>query len=200
MNRLMTALILLLICAAPMFAQTSSAGGPPPVASRVNTDRVRQQDMSRREWQLRNFGTEPGAPKDDRQLKALMAQTEEDFTRILTLHNEFARALASKNDLNYQFISEATAEIKKRASRVQHSLGLKLFEDDTPVKEKSEPEMKDSLIKLCNEIRSFVTNPVIENPNTVDAVQLTRARRDLESLIQLSALIKKDAEKLSKKD
>jgi len=166
----------------------------------VNTDRIRQQDMSRREWQLRNFGTEPNAPKDDRQLKALMAQTEEDFTRILTLHNEFARALASRKDLNYQFVSEATAEIKKRASRVQHSLGLKLFEDDTPVKEKSEPEMKDSLIKLCNEIRSFVTNPVIENPNTVDAVQLTRARRDLESLIQLSALIKKDAEKLSKKD
>jgi len=200
MNRLTTALILLLICAAPIFAQTSPTGGPPPVASRVNTDRIRQQDMSRREWQLRNFGTEPNAPKDDRQLKALMAQTEEDFTRILTLHNEFARALASRKDLNYQFVSEATAEIKKRASRVQHSLGLKLFEDDTPVKENSEPEMKDSLIKLCNEIRSFVTNPVIENPNTVDAVQLTRARRDLESLIQLSALIKKDAEKLSKKD
>jgi hypothetical protein len=200
MNRLMTALIVLLIFAAPLFAQTSPAGGPPPMERRVNADRVRQQDMSRREWQLRNFGTEPDRPKDDRQLKALMQQTEEDFTRILTLHNEFARALSSSKDLNYHFISEATAEIKKRASRVQSSLGLGLFEDDAPVKEKSEPEMKDSLIKLCNEIRSFVTNPVIENPNTVDAVQLTRARRDLESLIQLSGLIKKDADKLSKKD
>jgi hypothetical protein len=200
MNRLMTALILLLIFAAPMFAQTSSAGGPPPVTSRVNEERVRQQDMSRREWQLRNFGMEPGTPKDDRQLKALMAQTEEDFTRILTLHNEFARALSSKKELNYHFVSEATAEIKKRASRVQSSLGLRLFEDDTPVKEKSEPEMKDSLIKLCNEIRDFVTNPVIENPNTVDAVQLTRARHDLASLIQLSGLIKKGAQKLRKKE
>ena len=46
-----------------------------------------------------------------------MAQTEEDFNRILTLHNEIARALTSKNDLNYQFVSDATAEIKKRASR-----------------------------------------------------------------------------------
>jgi hypothetical protein len=60
--------------------------------------------------------------------------------------------------------------------------------------------MKDSLIKLCKEIRSFVTNPIIENPNLVDATQLTRARRDLESLIQLSVLIKKDADKLSKKN
>jgi len=166
----------------------------------VNADRIRQQDINRREWQLRNFGTEPVSPKDDRQVKALMAQTEEDFTRILTLHNEIARALTSKNDLNYQFVSEATAEIRKRASRVQSTLALHMSPDDAPVKEKSDPEMKDSLIKLCKEIRSFVTNPIIENPNTVDAEQLTRARKDLESLIQLSGLIKKDADKLSKKN
>jgi hypothetical protein len=125
-----------------------------------------------------------------------MAQTEEDFTRILTLHNEIARALSSKDALNYAFISEATAEIKKRASRVQSSLVLGLTADEPPVKEKADPEIKDSLIKLCKEIRSFVTNPTIENPNTVDANQLLKARRDLESLIQLSALIKKDADKL----
>jgi hypothetical protein len=198
MNRLMTALALLLLFAAPFFCQT--APGPPPIDRRTNTDRVRQQDMSRREWQLRNFGTEPDRPKDDRQLKALMQQTDEDFTRILTLHNEIARALVSKKDLNYQFVSEAMAEIKKRASRVQSSLALGLAADDAPVKENSDPELKDSLIKLCKEIRSFVTNPIIENPTTVDAMQLTRARRDLESLIQLSGLIKKDADKLNKKN
>src|SRR3712207_1959078 len=106
MNRLMTALILLLVFAAPVLCQ--SAAGAPPIDRRTNTDRVRQQDMSRREWQLRNFGREPGGPKDERQIRALMEQTEEDFTRILTLHNEIARALSSKNDLNYQFVSEAT--------------------------------------------------------------------------------------------
>ena len=200
MNRLMTALVLLLLFAAPVLSQSSPPGSPPAMEQRVNADRVRQQDISRREWQLRNFGTEPVTPKDERQVKALMAQTEEDFTRILTIHNEIARALASKNDLNYQFISEATAELKKRASRVQSTLVLHPSPDDAPVKEKPDPEMKDSLIKLCKEIRSFVTNPMIENPNTVDAEQLTRARRDLESLIQLSGLIKKDADKLSKKN
>lgn len=200
MNRLMTALVLLLLFAAPALSQQSPPGGPPPIEQRVNADRVRQQDISRREWQLRNFGTEPVTPKDERQVKALMAQTEEDFTRILTLHNEIARAITSKNDLNYHFISEATAEIKKRATRVQSTLVLHMSPDDAPVKEKPDAEIKDSLIKLCKEIRSFVTNPMIENPNTVDAVQLVRARRDLESLIQLSGLIKKDADKLSKKN
>ena len=200
MNRLMTTLVLLLLFAAPVLCQSAPPGGPPPIDRRNNADRIRQQDMSQREWQLRNFGKQPGRPKDERQVKALMEQTEEDFTRILTVHNEIARALSSKNDLNYHFISEATAEIKKRASRVQSTLALGLSSDDAPVKATADPEIKDSLIKLCKEIRSFVTNPIIENPNTVDAEQLTRARRDLESLIQLSGLIKKDADKLSRKN
>lgn len=200
MNYLMTALILLILFAAPVFSQTVPPGGTPSIDRSANTDRIRQQDMSRREWQLRNFGTEPAMAKDDRQVKALMAQTEEDFTRILTLHNEIARVLTSDKDLNYEFVSEAAAEIKKRASRVQSTLALHPSSEDAPIKEKSDPEMKDSLIKLCKEIRSFVTNPMIENPNTVDAQQLVRARRDLESLIQLSGLIKKDADKLSRKN
>src|ERR1044071_7592924 len=126
---LLIALPLIIFCVSPVFAQNSSPVGAP--ADRVNTERIRQQEMSSREWQLRNFGTEPSAPKDRRQVEALMAQTEEDFNRIMTLHNEIARALASKNDLNYQFFSEATAEIHKRANRVQHSLGLGLSEEET---------------------------------------------------------------------
>jgi hypothetical protein len=192
----LNAIILLLLFAVPIFSQSAPTGPIPTV--RINTERIRQQEMNQREWQLRNFGNEADAPKDERQLKALMAQTEEDFTRILTLHNDIARALSADKALNYRFVSEATAEIKKRASRVQSSLGLRVSPDDPQVKEKSDPELTDSLIKLCKEIRSFVTNPMIENPNTVDAQQLTRAKRDLESLIQLSGFIKKDAERLSK--
>ena len=185
----------LLLFATPVFSQ--GPGGGPPV-DKTNMERMRQQDESRREYQLRNFGTQPDAPKDRRQIEALMAQTDEDFKRILTLHNEIARAISSKNALDYRFVSEATAEIKKRASRVQSTLVLGLKSDDEPVKVTTEPEIKDSLIKLCKEIRSFITNPMIENPNTVDAQSLFRAKRDLESFIQLSGLIKKDADRLGK--
>jgi hypothetical protein len=191
---LLSALPLFLLSALPVFAQ---GGGPPPV-NKVNAERMRQQEMSRREYDLRNFGNESSAPKDKRQVEALMAQTEEDFNRILSLHNEIARALTSKkDDLNYQFVSDATAEINKRASRVQHSLALGLSDEEAREIEKSKDEpIKDSLIKLCNQIRSFVTNPSIENPNTINVEQMKKARRDLESLIQLSAHIKKDADKL----
>ena len=165
----------------------------------TNTERARQQEMSNREWQLRNFG-KPGPPLDKKQLEALMAQTQEDFTRILTLHNEIARAIASTNALDYHFISDAAGEIKKRASRLQTTLVLQPSSESRTKKpeEFDEDQIKGGLIKLCQQIKSFVTNPIIETPNTVDAEQLKRAREDLESVVQLSGQIKKDAGRLSK--
>jgi hypothetical protein len=193
---------LIIFCVSPVFAQ-SGPPGPPAIDRSANAERIRQQEMSSREWQLRNFGNEPKGPKDKRQVEALMAQTEEDFNRILALHNEIARALASKNDLDYHFVSDATAEIKKRASRVQSSLALRLKPEEALDLEKSpapkDLPMKDELIKLCNQIRSFVTNPSIANPNTINAEQMTQARKDLETLIQISGQIKKDADKLGHK-
>jgi hypothetical protein len=197
----LAALAFILICTTPALSQ-NPPGGPPPIDRRTNADRMRQQDQSNREWQLRNFGKEIDKPKDRRQVEALMAQTEEDFNRILTLHNEIARALTSNNALNYGFVSDATGEIHKRASRVQSNLNLGLSEEDAAGAGKPEQfedtEMKDALIKLCKQIRSFVTNPVIENPNTINVEQALKARRDLDSVIQLSGHIKKDAEKRSK--
>jgi hypothetical protein len=198
----LVAIPLLLLAAIPIFAQRPPTGGPPPI-DKTNATRVRHQQQSRREWQLRNFGHEPNSIKDHRQLDALMAQTEEDFNRILTLHNEIARLLANTKPFDYHFIADASAEIRKRASRLQSSLALQQLPTETPVVEKvdelDDAHIKDALIRMCKQIRSFVTNPVIENPSTVDAQHLSNARRDLESLIQLSGHIKKEAAKMHKK-
>jgi hypothetical protein len=197
MKNLLAIIPLMFFSAASVFAQAAPTG-PPPADRRINTDRVRQQDMSNREWQLRNFGRDAGSPKDKRTVEALMAQTEEDFNRILTLHNEIARAVKSNNALDYGFVSNATGEIKKRASRVQSSLHLGLSPEETANAEKPKEfkDTKEALVTLCKQIRSFVTNPVIANPNTINVDESVRARRDLESVIHLSDQIKKDADKL----
>ena len=192
---------ILLFVAAPTFAQRPTPG-PPPVDKHTNQARKRQQDMSAREWQLRNFGN-PAVTKDRRRLEALMAQTESDFNVMLSLHNEIARVLAATKPLDYQFVSEATAEIRKRAHSLQSNLVLTLPAEELKHEElpatTNESEMKDGLVKLCKQIRSFVTNPVIEQPNLIDAEKLAAAKRDLESVIQRSAQLKKDADLLSGK-
>ena len=194
--------LLLLVTSAPVFAQ-GVPGGPAPAIDKTNVVRARQQAESRREYQLRNFGNQPNAPLDKRQREALLKQTAEDFDHILMRHNEIARILAATNPIDYHFVTDATAEIQKRAARLQSTLALHQLPTETPVVEKSEEideaQMKDALIRMCKQIRSFVTNPVIENPNTVDAQQLTNARRDLESVVQISAHLKKEATRLEKK-
>jgi hypothetical protein len=188
----------LLVLAIPVFSQRDSS--PPPIDRAVNAERARQQDMSRREYQLRNLGVNSVKP-DRKKLEALMAQTQEDFTRILTLHNEIVRLISSDRALDYHFVSEAASEIRKRASRLQDILVLgeaSKEEEKTDKAPIESSEMKGALVTLCKQIKSFVTNPVIETPGTFDAVQTARARQDLESVIHLSGRIKKDANRLSK--
>jgi len=128
-----------------------------------------------------------------------MDQVSEDFQRILSLHNEIVRALTANRSLSDQFISDATGEIKKRAARLQSSLQLQKPEptpqDRAIGKDFKTLETKDGLIVLCQQIESFIRNPIIEKPGTVDARQLGKARQDLQSVVELSDTIKKRVDK-----
>jgi hypothetical protein len=175
-------------------------GSAPPPIDRVNTERQRQQEMSNREYKLRNLGNEPGGPADDREKKALMAQVEQDFNRILLLHNQIVRAIKSDAPLDYGFLFDASGEIKKRSTRLQATLVLgQTTEEKEQSPERTEfdkDQMKPELLTLCKHIKNFVTNPIIETPGTVDAVNLEKAKRDLANIINLSGLIRKHADQL----
>jgi hypothetical protein len=188
--------IVFLLAATPALAQL-----PGPPTSRGNPDRERQQDMNRREMLLRGYGLRTLPPDDRAKVQALAAQIEQDFSRILILHNEIARALSAASRLDYRFVSTATAEIKKRSSRLQSTLLLKPEGSEQSTEKQvsaDEKEVKDALISLCRHIKNFVTNPVIDSPGTVNVEQLEKARHELEDTIQISSGIKKTADKLSK--
>jgi len=192
------ALIAVLFCLSAS-AEAQSVGQP---ADTTNMERMRQQDMSSREYQLRNLGTAANKALDDRQKKALMTQVDQDFKRILTLHNELMRAINSDGPIDYHFISDASAEINKRSTRLQSTLWLRQSDEEKPDSAKSissdSTKLKYSLIKLCTYIKDFVTNPIIETPGTVDAKYLARAKSDLASVINLSGLIRKQVDQVPK--
>ena len=178
-----------IFCAAPISGQR--VGDPA---------KVQMQEMTRRELQLKGGGGDTGRPNDPKRSQALMDQVSEDFQRILILHNEIVRALSANRSLSYKFISDAAGEIKKRASRLQTSLKL---EKPGPTAENRVTgtsvegmQTKDELLLLCKQIESFVRNPIIEEPGTVDAQQLGNARKDLQSVVEISDAIKKQVDKL----
>jgi hypothetical protein len=172
-----------------------------PIAGQTVGDpaKARMQEMDRRELQLNSLDRDKGQPNDPKRSQAMMDQVSEDFQRILTLHNEIVRAIAANRSLSYQFISDATGEIRKRAARLQASLKLQKPEPTTENRATGTDlkvmETKDELILLCREIESFVRNPIIEKPGTVDAQQLGKARKDLQSVVELSDAIKKQVDK-----
>jgi hypothetical protein len=181
-------LVCLIVLSIPTVAQS---GGDPAKAQ--------MQEMTRREMQLNNLGAENGRVNDPKRSQAMMQQVNEDFQRILTLHNEIVRAIAANQSFSRKVISDATGEIRKRSARLQTSLQLQKPES-TPADEDTgrDPKVidtKDALILLCRHIENFVRNPIIEHPGTVDAQQLEKARRDLQSVVELSDAIKKRADK-----
>jgi len=155
--------------------------------------------MDRRTLQLKKLGEDNVHANDPRRSEAMMAQVRGDFQRILTLHNEIVRSIAARRALSPQFISDATHEIKKRAARLQTSLKLPKpeFTPDHRVMGKNlqAVETKDELILLCKQIESFVRNPIIDQPGTIDAQQIEKARKDLQSVVELSDAIKKQVDK-----
>jgi hypothetical protein len=184
------------VFATPIMAQQ----GPRPPGD-VDPARARFEDTSKREIQLRGLANTT-KPADPKQLQTLMAQVQQDFERILTLHNQIARAITNDQTLTVDFVSDATAEIRKRATRLQTTLAF-LKPDaseqngDKP-KQLNDGELKDALVTLCKRIERFITNPVIKTPGTIDAQQSSRARGDLEFIVQLSGSIRKAADSLSK--
>jgi hypothetical protein len=172
-----------------------------PVAGQTLGDpaKAQMQDMTQRELQLNRAGTESRQLNDRKRSQAMMDQVSEDFQRILTLHNEIVRAIATDKSLSYEFISDAMGEIRKRSSRLQSSLKLQkpepTEENRVAVPGVEGLETKDELILLCKQIEMFIKNPIIDTPGTVDAQQLEKARKDLDSVVQLSTYIKNRADK-----
>ena len=176
------------------------AGWSSPILAQTGGDpaKTQMQEMNRREIQLNNISAK-SRPDDPKRAQALMDQVSEDFQRILTRHNELVRAIDANRSVDYQFIAEAMGEIRKRSTRLQSSLKLEKPEAASDDR-KTESllvgmETKDEMILLCKKIESFVKNPIIEKPGTVDAQALEKARTDLQSIVELSDVMKKQADK-----
>jgi hypothetical protein len=141
------------------------------------------------------------SPKRDS--KTIMAEVNEDFEWLRTIKDEIKNRSSSSGPLNYKAISDYGAQIKKRSQRLKSNLtGLPKVDDKDKRQKHTIPldgtQMQSSLSSLHAVITSFVTNPVFSDMGTLDNQLALKASRDLESLIELSDVIKKGAEKLVK--
>ena len=183
-------------------AQGKPAGAGPPPNNNPNVgDRVRQIDEGRLRSAEIDAGTEE---RNQKLLQAAIANMKEDFSRIQILRNDIARNLIARKPLDYKLISEQTAEINKRASRLNVYMRAHVADEkDDKLPELQSEEMIGALVRLCKLIDSFTENPALKNAATVDSKEIAKARenkanadRDLLAIIKLSGSLQKKSESL----
>lgn len=187
--------LLMLAADATLAAQGRRASGPKDLKGR-------QREREQREAMLRTVETKAAVEKiDERRLEADIEKVREDFRRIQIVRNEMVRNLLAGKPHDFKLISQETAEINKRAERLRAFLMPPVPEGDKPEKQQIEfdkGQMQDAMVRLCNLIANFIDNPVLKTPGRVDVEESTRAGGDLLSIIELSSIIKKSADRLNK--
>jgi hypothetical protein len=160
----------------------------------------RDRNLLDRETQLRMLEKQRRNPARS-DPKLAFVQIKEDFRRIQVVDNEVMRTVSSRSALDYKQIAEAVGEIKKCAARLKTNLVFPEAEKEDAHQEKPDPDtsgLKPSLVALDRLIMSFVHNPIFKDAGVVDAKLGGKARRDLESIIELSDKLKKSAERMRK--
>jgi hypothetical protein len=160
---------------------------------------MRERDMNVRRLELEKERTEKPTFEAS---KETTKQVNEDFARIQSINAEVMHDYATGIAPDYKHISEVMAEISKRAMRL--NANLLLPSSDGEVNDRASHVTSDKrrarspLLDLNELICGFVTNPIFKNLNTIDVELGRQAKRNLQSIIDLSDRISKSAVKLSK--
>ena len=176
----------------------------PPGYCQTEREREREandRDLERRSWNLKLLSLSAAKTKNKRpRPEQALEQLQEDFTRLQIVNRSLGRAVIGTSALDLKFVSKSLSDIKKRAERLNTNLALPAPETpsglpaEEPVTRQS--QLKSSLLRLVELVFSFVDNPFFKEASVVDTQQTSKARRDLEDIIELSKRLKNDSEKL----
>jgi hypothetical protein len=191
-------LVIAVVAFSTFFAATLQAQQPMPM--RPGGISERDRNLLERETQLTMIERDrKRAVKNDPKLA--FAQIRDDFRRLQVLNNEVMRAVSSGVEPDYKSVSDSAKEIRKRAARLKLNLVFPEAEKEEGARLLLSPDasgLKPSVAALDTLIFSFVTNPIFKETGVVNTKLGVRARRDLEGIIELSEMVRRNAEKMSK--
>jgi hypothetical protein len=185
------------LCASTIIAQTP---GPPAGGSDRNL-RDSASDLKGRSNELERVtrDTKKSENRTTSTTTPNFPQIKEDFEQIQIINTDVLQKAASSPA--YQKISEAAAEIRKRALRLRSNLFTSEAMKKPKAAETSEKQELPPLItSLDSSIASFTSSPIFQNTNSVNAEDSLKAQKELERIIGLSERIALEADRLQKQD
>ncbi len=199
--------LVLFALAADTNAQRGSGpanGKPSPDGTLRSNEPMLAPSVRERQFKVVEMEREAAKIRTPEQEKLALAQIAEDYEKLQVVNNKMMSAAMSTATPNFQRIADATSEIKTRANRMRENLRLVEADANAFAKqpEYKQPEdvagIKASLLSLDGTIMGFVKNPIFKNPGVLDLEQAAKASADLQTIIEFSRLLNKDAQRLSK--
>jgi hypothetical protein len=138
-------------------------------------------------------------------LKLKFPEIKKDFEQIQKSNDQLQRLIQVKGPLDYSALLMHARDIKNRASRLHSNLFSTELKSNKDSKNKQQisadsPNIKTLFINLDKSIISFVHNPIFQNINLLDLNESLKAQQDLETIIEISVLIKNSAKNPAYKD
>jgi hypothetical protein len=178
---------------------------------------LRDTDVKRRSMELERI--ERNAKKRDKggsvnktedKSATKFDEIKADYEQIQLSQDEVVKTYKNGEKIDYAQIAKSASEVNKSAKRLDSNLFSSLEVKNTSAKkeekrrDKTETESKKSIqeliVELDNTIGSFVTSPMFQNLQVVDVEATKKAKLELEKIIELSALLSVEAQKMAAAD
>lgn len=178
-----------------VFAQSQS---PVPV---IETD-VRENSTVMRSYEIERLKRDAAKPRQGestlkREIK--LAEIKEDFEAIQKLQDLIIKFYTTGEKINYRKISEAAAEMRKKALRLNSNLfGEKSVETNAEenADNAEKTNVRNLIIELDNTIGLFTKSSIFKNINVVDVKTSETAQSHLKRILDLSKALSLEADKM----
>jgi hypothetical protein len=132
--------------------------------------------------------------------RKLNSQLSEDFEKLYSINVEKIATQSSAASLDYKTLSDATADLKTRATRIKYNVTLLQIADkgEKTRYEENPDQLSSMLPELSRLINSFLGSPVFRLNSPNDAALRLKASRDLDGIIRLSETINRIAKRSPK--
>jgi hypothetical protein len=187
-------LILLTTCIGEARAQQGGTNHP---TMRDQARAIQRSDMDRL-----LLASMPKQADTESSRATVMKQIRADFKELQELNNRMMAEAWARETLDYSYLSGMVSRIRGKAIRLKTNMNLpelgNIEKTPSNTNASNSREFRAALLTLDRTVMSFVTNPLFKEPETIEMTQATRARQDLESVIELTATLKKIGSRLAK--
>ena len=185
---------ILLVCCVLVFAMEIIAQLPRPVPV-IETEIREGNSIKMRSVELERVKRESTrlSVRDSKERSLNFEEIGEDFENIQKLQNEVVRVYKTGKTVDYNRIGELSAEMNKRAVRLERNLFEEKAEKTENNKDVERKKVRELIIELDGAIGNFTNGQIFKNIKLVDTENVQKSQDQLKKIIKLSGKLSMEA-------